>query len=61
MTESAQRLFELQGGPNDGKRVVVPQCEHHGWPTLLPTDPALDGAGRYLYEVEADRYTWVQQ
>lgn len=58
--ETETRLFELKNGPEDGRRFVVEQCRHHGWPDLIPVDDDNnDVGGRYRYDEDADQYTWI--
>lgn len=54
------RLFELQNGPEDGRRFVVEQCPHHSWPDLIPVDNQDERmGGLYRYDEATDTYTWT--
>lgn len=58
--ETAARPFTLDGGPDDGRSLVVDQCTHGNWPDLVPTEDRTPMSGLYRYDPGKDTYSWIE-
>lgn len=58
MEHAQGELFELVGGPDDGRVVPVDQCVHGNWPDLFHPDEEFNSSC-YRYDDATDRYVWV--